>query len=531
MIGLGRSIAVKTFTRFNNKSIQSCNSGQASTQRVTTRPSCVAGFKRALFLVPALIAAIFAFSASAVSSATAAPAAGWSVESTAPTYLAPGGRALYEVLVRNTGNGPAAEATVIDELPVGVEFREVHFYWSKLRGADLNSAFFCPAPVGRRVTCGIPALLTGVDGPIEPDQTLPMVIEGNVPSSTPEGAVINEASVEGAGAKASGSAQSTVISHPQFGFTKLTGEPTEKTEETLVGEDNGQPSYEFANKPYRTPFTQAGGHPWGLTTTGEFTTEVNSEGSIVATHDVKDIVTDLPPGLLGDPMAVPRCPLATLAYANVRLCPADTQVGVYRLNDFGHQEYLAPIVNVTPEAGQSAEFVLENTTPVYEPILTAHLVRRREAGVERYSFTVVSQEIPQIALKKFELTFWGVPADPSHDPARGRVCRKVASVSPFACEGGGEHFNYAPSVPFISMPTDCAGGPESFTARGFLAGTGERRRRRGIQRIHVGICVVPGGHGLRTVELWSGDGCRCGTGHIARGRAGRAGCELESAVE
>ena len=43
------------------------------TQRVSPQPSCVAGFKHALFLLPALIAAIFAFSASAASSASAAP--------------------------------------------------------------------------------------------------------------------------------------------------------------------------------------------------------------------------------------------------------------------------------------------------------------------------------------------------------------------------------------------------------------------------------------------------------------------------
>ena len=34
---------------------------------------------------------------------------------------------------------------------------------------------------------------------------------------------------------------------------------------------SGSETYEFVNKPYT--FTQAGGHPWALTTTGEFTTE------------------------------------------------------------------------------------------------------------------------------------------------------------------------------------------------------------------------------------------------------------------
>jgi hypothetical protein len=111
----------------------------------------------------------------------------------------------------------------------------------------------------------------------------------------------------------------------------------------------------------------------------------------------------------------------TQGAAGDELCPADTQVGVYRVHDLGPtKEYLGPIVNVTPEAGQSAEFALENTTPLDTPVLTAHLVRTSEG----YAFAVVSKEIPVLALTKFELTFWGVPGDPSHDLMRGRVCAK-----------------------------------------------------------------------------------------------------------
>ena len=85
----------------------------------------------------------------------------------------------------------------------------------------------------------------------------------------------------------------------------------------------------------------------------------------------------------------------------------------------GGKEMLGPIINVTPEAGQSAEFVLENTAKGATPLLTAHLVRTAQGA---YGFTVVSNEIPVVALARFELTFWGVPADPSHDPMRGRYC-------------------------------------------------------------------------------------------------------------
>jgi hypothetical protein len=225
----------------------------------------------------------------------------------------------------------------------------------------------------------------------------------------------------------------------------------------------GGRSYQFVNVPYSPAFTQAGGHPWALTASGEFGVETNRLGVHAVTRDVKDIVTALPTGLLGDPQAMPACSLTQVtseAQNSFEECPADTQVGWYRLEDLGEKELLAPIVNVKPEKGQSAEFALENTTKILTPILTAHLVRTSEG----YGFAVVSKEIPIVNLQRFELTFWGVPADPSHDAMRGRICRKVRPTGPLECEGGGEKVGVA-AVPFLTMPTDCTAGPEAATIR------------------------------------------------------------------
>jgi hypothetical protein len=215
------------------------------------------------------------------------------------------------------------------------------------------------------------------------------------------------------------------------------------------------------NVPYE--FTQAGGHPWGLTTTYEFSTEeVEQERGVYATvptQDPKDIVTTLPPGLLGNPNpeVFPRCPLTeALAGAGVR-CPTDTQIGVVRLRFFGGaKESLAPIVNVTPEKGQSAEFALE-TSANLTYLLTAHVVRSDGA----YRLTVVSNEIPLSELDEAELTFWGVPADPSHDPLRGISCSAIAGVG--AAKGltctGGNKASSLPNFPFLTWPADCSAGP------------------------------------------------------------------------
>src|ERR1700722_6104310 len=102
--------------------------------------------------------------------------------------------------------------------------------------------------------------------------------------------------------------------------------------------------FHFEKAPYT--FTQAGGHPWAVTNTVEFATEkLKKNKAVVPVRDPKDIVVDLPAGFLGDPQAVPRCPL-TFILANQDRCPTDTQVGVARLRWYGgEKESLAPIVN------------------------------------------------------------------------------------------------------------------------------------------------------------------------------------------
>lgn len=256
---------------------------------------------------------------------------------------------------------------------------------------------------------------------------------------------------------ASASASAAVEGSP-FGIAKFSMETTGPTREIPVG----GPFYEFANEP--EVFTQAGGHPWALTTKVEFASEEiehqngsTTEKLIVPTRDPKDLVVDLPPGLLGDPLATPRCPLELIQEGDHR-CPSSTQVGVYRLHWFGGKEFLGPIINVVPEAGQSAEFALENEIHINQ-ILIAHLVRTPEG----YAFTVTTNDIPQIELLSAETTFWGVPADPSHNAMRGLYCattaRDEAPGLPLRCQpDGGQPAGVAP-VPFLTMPTDCSAGP------------------------------------------------------------------------
>ena len=103
------------------------------------------------------------------------------------------------------------------------------------------------------------------------------------------------------------------------GFTTQTTEPSAASE--------------FMNEPYL--FTQAGGHPFALTTTVTFASEeeVGPEHLFVPTRDLKDMVINLPPGLIADPQAVSQCSMTE------EHCQSGTQVGSFMLRASleGHQ--------------------------------------------------------------------------------------------------------------------------------------------------------------------------------------------------
>ena len=263
----------------------------------------------------------------------------------------------------------------------------------------------------------------------------------------------------------------------------------------------------FVNEPYS--FTQAGGHPWGLTTKIQFATEEAASPRGLSfswpTRDPKDIVVNLPPGLLGNPQAVPRCPLTTILDRGER-CPAVTQVGWARLRLLGGKEDAGPIVNLTPEAGQSAEFGLENESG-FTYVLTAHLVRTAQG----YGVTVATNGVPIVELSEAEITFWGVPADPSHDLQRGLVCNKEIDVGEkpeyLRCHVvGGEPSGESP-VPFLMWPTNCSAGPEVATMHADLweepGRVGENQKYEGYTEAQT---TLPGVTGCNALAFNAGTG-------------------------
>jgi hypothetical protein len=219
--------------------------------------------------------------------------------------------------------------------------------------------------------------------------------------------------------------------------------------------------------------TQAGSHPFQLTTTLALNTQTakafrqyegaNSTGAVVPEVQplalTKDLRFNLPPGLIGNPMPLPKCSMYVFSKATSASgqCPTDTVVGVAtpvitnadssRNIPFAITE---PLYSLEPSVGEPARFGFQ--TPLGPVILDTSV---RTGG--DYGVVVTVPNIVDAPFMGNQVTFWGVPADPRHDISRSLEC--IAAVEP-QLSGGPETLCSAKQKPqpFLIMPTSC-GGP------------------------------------------------------------------------
>jgi hypothetical protein len=202
------------------------------------------------------------------------------------------------------------------------------------------------------------------------------------------------------------------------------------------------------------PFTQAGGHPYQASTTIDFNQTLNNDGEPIPDESVKDIHVELPAGFVGDPTAAAQCtPQQLSAGANsVTECPPSAQVGTtaVTLPAFGVQP--AAVYNMVPPLGVPAQFAFKVLST------KVHLNASVRTGSD-YGLTIDVRNVAQaLALFSSTLTFWGVPADPSHDPQRSCPGGEPPSQGGPTCASG------APVKPFLTNPTSCT-GPLTTTLR------------------------------------------------------------------
>jgi hypothetical protein len=340
--------------------------------------------------------------------------------------------------------------TVVDTLPPGVTVTGVYPEAGANSLSDRLAGYFpllieCSV-VAQTVTCGY-----GL--PVQPYQQIVIAITVKVASGAGRGE--NEVSVSGGGAPGVAARRALALEGPSESYGVQTYELTPE-------EDGGLPD------------TQAGSHPFALTTTLIFnaqTVPVTEEGEpshpeVQPVAMSKDLRFDLPPGLIGNPTPLPKCSIRQFSQiiAKVGGCPADTVVGVATpivTNSDKDQHvplvFSEPLFNLEPAVGEPAKFGF--VTPGGPVILDASLRTGGDYGV----VVTVSNIVESEAFIGNELTFWGVPGDARHDNVRNSECldgMNQESATESAIFGGPEPSCPDPAGeaprPLIIMPTSCA---------------------------------------------------------------------------
>ena len=182
---------------------------------------------------------------------------------------------------------------------------------------------------------------------------------------------------------------------------------------------------------------QAGSHP-DLTLTVKLN-EVNEapEGLEEPEGKLNTLFVELPPGVVGNPRAVPLCPRA--AFDGSVRCPVDSQIGFARLKLAYGLEPLFSVFALAAPLGSPAmlAFSVVNSNSFQEASL-------RSDG--DYGIDILDLTVPDVLPIVVTETIWGVPGDPSHDAQRTETTINGGPPTPF---------EDPVHNPFLSLPSAC----------------------------------------------------------------------------
>jgi hypothetical protein len=376
-------------------------------------------------------------------SALAAPGAKWSITSqAAPTFFAPGDtQDMYSLEAVTVGNTPAftGQVTVTDELPAGVTPVEAI---SQLGvGGAAQTVQVEPVPcsiAGQVVTCTGDAANLESQGPLLPSEVLTFSV-GVTVSVSPEvsGSLTNIARVEGGGYASGETTQTNLTSTAPV----PPGVAYSHTE--LVNEDG-------------SPALQAGSHPYELVTALRF-----NVGGVVPplfpgetpkptpAGAPKDVEVALPPGIVGNPLAGPRCPQRVFLTSNSQFsCPVATQIGIVSLRFFAEPGTAIPVryplYNIEPGGKQPAELGFSVSSVIHVPMLFS--VRSNgDYGLTSQLRNISAGDPVESAI----VSIWGVPGAAAHDPMRIGVLGGAGECAGTGCPE-------QPETSFLTTPSACS---------------------------------------------------------------------------
>jgi hypothetical protein len=280
----------------------------------------------------------------------------------------------------------------------------------KSPGLPLNSEELCKL-VGQTVSCAFPAEVNGEPAVFKPDYRLEMDVYVLVaPGAAPAPNLVSVFE-EGVVVASSDGDDPVGGAAPGFGPSGLLGEVTAAD---------------------GVADTQAGDHPYEFTTRIDMDTrmELNPESVVLeptAVGELRDVVVDLPLGMVGDAESTPKCTFGQLQSFPAS-CPADTEVGHITTEPEQLAAANEPVYNMVPREGVAAEFGFRDLL-FHTHVITASLAPTPGG----YVLQAVSREVPDIALADVVSPFYGEPAEKN---------------------GGG-----ATPVPMFTNPADCDGEP------------------------------------------------------------------------
>jgi hypothetical protein len=322
-----------------------------------------------------------------------------------PTNLPQEGGAVTVTAINVGGPTDGSTVTLSDSLPSQLTGLEVH-------GTERFGMGLGGAPI--TCTAAPPVFECSYSGVMETGDALTMTIPVDVQPGAPS-SVVNEGTVSGGGAvhEASGSA-SLAISETAAGFSLTPG------------------SAVFASSSL-----QAGAHP-DVTTSFELTTRTPEHGS----GDLKDVRADLPPGLVGNTVGLPRC---TMALAEASECPRDTIIGVAAVWLPGFGRSTEPVYDIEPSPGEPAAFIF---TVISFPVRLDTSVLSDGDYAVRVEASDLTEFVPVLGAT---VTIWGVPAE--HE-GPGPIKLQVEQGQ---LEGGlGGPAANVTRVPLLTNPTQCS---------------------------------------------------------------------------
>jgi hypothetical protein len=365
--------------------------------------------------------------------ATGAP--WWHIDyETSPTNLPPGETGQIVVFLSNLGDqaidGASSPVNVSIKLPPGLTATRIE-----------------AAPMGKAPTkCSLAPLQCSSNGILYPYGRVPITV--NVKIEEPKGTVSSlpvEASVEGGGA-----AKST-----HAAAVRVSGEPV------------GYGAQAFEMLPFNedgTPATQAGSHPFQLTTT----LALNQTGQGLGREPVelpKDLNFHLPPGLVGNTTVVTQCTMTDFFSSppkdETNLCPRSSVVGVATVmaNEPLNLHVIVqtvPVFNLVPGRGEPARFGMSVAGNVVPIVIDTSVRSGHDYGVD----VSVRKATETAGLLSSQVTLWGVPNDPRHNEARGWECvagEKYAVQVGRPCPEASKEAE----EPFLTLPGSCATSPQA----------------------------------------------------------------------